>query len=596
MFKFVCYFPAEHPLLLFINIESDAWVTDLSRAILVKLRSRGREVRSRNDLRLFKTDVPLDPREDLQSRALQWLHQQPANGHLEVIELLASFFPNGPRLSDDRRLDIIIANAEVFELVKDLDDPEGPYRRKVKKALDERLNRLLLIPSPLDIVHSPEKLADLLGGDEPLIHLGRPGGAPAALFNPALAILQQNLEHLEQVQVCRADVVRAAEYVRCAVAFYDDDDEGRRQRAIKELIDRAIGEKGEWRFAVGWADNIEPGGGWWYDAFLTLVLELKNTVGLAGDALLQAVIDYSKVVPREKYKHFREYCNFPVVLVGATANRLEISVAVCVGPIYVSKLLALDLSLGFHASNNIVRVARVFKALSLCRTDLQNYYDGVSNLASPKLSCLYPCPTPVDSSRALPKLAYRQFLSRAGQPTSAIVDLGNTTSAMYIATLSETGQEVIVKFTARYNEAAHRLLAEAQLAPRLHFCQRVIGDLYMVVMDRVDGKSIWQLQEDKTPLPAIILKMVEDAVRLLHEHDIVFGDLHDPNILYVESEGRVVLVDFDWAGKDGESRYPATLNPDNGWAEEVSPYSIMHKAHDLWQLERLTALCKGCPK
>ena len=59
---------------------------------------------------------------------------------------------------------------------------------------------------------------------------------------------------------------------------------------------------------------------------------------------------------------------------------------------------------------------------------------------------------------------------------------------------------------------------------------------------------------------------------------------------------RVVLVDFDWLRKDGESRYPATLNPSSEWAEEVSPYGIMRKAHDIWQLDPLTALCNsaGC--
>src|SRR6266576_7058754 len=135
----------------------------------------------------------------------------------------------------------------------------------------------------------------------------------------------------------------------------------------------------------------------------------------------------------------------------------------------------------------------------------------------------------------------------------------------------------------------------AELAPRLHFCDRVIGDLYMVVMERVDGKSIWQLQEERMPLPAIISEEVGKAVRLLHENNIVFGDLRDPNILYNESEGRVVLVDFDWAGRGGESRYPATLNPSNAWEEEVSPYSIMRKAHDLWQVQRLVALCTNNP-
>jgi serine/threonine protein kinase len=296
-----------------------------------------------------------------------------------------------------------------------------------------------------------------------------------------------------------------------------------------------------------------------------------------------------------QYKRFREYCNFPIVLVGATANRLEISVAVCVGPIYVSKLLTLDLSLGFHASDNIIRLARVFVALSRCRVDLTKYYDGVSSLASPRLSCLYPNPIPLDPCKALPNLTYRQFLSQAGQPTSALVDLGNVCNSMYTATLDDTNQEVIVKFTARYNEAAHRLLANARLAPRLHFCGRIVGGLYIVVMDRVDGKSIWQLRQEKMPVPAIVSQKVEEAVRLLHEEDIVFGDLRDPNILYDASKGHAFLVDFDWPGKDGESRYPATLNPGidgKTWAEEVSPYGIMHKAHDFWQLDRLKSLCE----
>lgn len=50
---------------------------------------------------------------------------------------------------------------------------------------------------------------------------------------------------------------------------------------------------------------------------------------------------------------------------------------------------------------------------------------------------------------------------------------------------------------------------------------------------------------------------------------------------------RAVIIDFDWPGVDGVSRYPATLNCTNNCAEEVLPYGIMHKAHDLWQLERL---------
>jgi len=77
---------------------------------------------------------------------------------------------------------------------------------------------------------------------------------------------------------------------------------------------------------------------------------------------------------------------FPIVLLGATANQLEISIAVCN---QASKLLVLDLSLGFHASDNVIRLTRTFKALSCCRVDLRKYYDRVTRLLPPKVSCLY---------------------------------------------------------------------------------------------------------------------------------------------------------------------------------------------------------------
>jgi hypothetical protein len=188
---------------------------------------------------------------------------------------------------------------------------------------------------------------------------------------------------------------------------------------------------------------------------------------------------------------------------------------------------------------------------------------------------------PVDPSKTcqnLPKLVHRHFLSRVGQPTSTLVDLGTTTTAMYIATL-DTSQEVVVKFITRYNEEAHRLLVGHHLAPTLHFCERVIGDLYMVCG--------WEVQEEK-PVP-VVSKRVEEAVGLLHGNNIVVGDLRDPNILYVASkgddEGCVVLVDLDWPAKNEEGRYPATINL-------IGVKIFGHMGYDdLRQLDRLKALC-----
>ncbi|KAJ3508829.1 hypothetical protein NLJ89_g5539 [Agrocybe chaxingu] len=561
-----------------IDIKAEDGVDQLTRAIQATLLKYDQVV-SLRDLLLFKTDVPLEPDESLQSRALLWLHQQPTNSQLKQTRRISTVFPSGPHPSDDK-LDIIIADTDVLELRDGLGDPNDRYKRKVKKALDERLNGLPPRYSPSDIVKMPKIQAQILGGDKPLIHLGRPGGVPATIFNPALATLQQRLDDLEKVEVDCQEIERAAKYIQRTVEFHED--EAHLQKEIQDLLDQAIGENGSWGCILDWADNIKPDCAWWRQKFLILALELKNTLGLSGDALFQAVIVYSKVVSREQYKRFRGLCNFPIVLLGVTANRLEISVAVCVGPIYVTKLLTLDLSLGFHASDNIMRLARVFHVLASCRKDLRKYYDKV--ISEPRgVSGLYPSPTTTDPSKVLPKLTYRQFLTRAGQSTCSLVDLGNTTSAMYIATLDDTDEEVIVKFTARYNEVAHRLLADAQLAPKLHFCGRVVGNLFMIVMDRVDGKSIWQLQQDDKPVPAIVSEKVAEAIGILHANGIVFGDLRDPNILHVASKDHVVLVDFDWPGKDGESRYPASLNSANTWAREVEPNGVMRKSHDVAQ-------------
>ena len=44
----------------------------------------------------------------------------------------------------------------------------------------------------------------------------------------------------------------------------------------------------------------------------------------------------------------------------------------------------------------------------------------------------------------------------------------------YIATLLDSNQEVIIKFTVQCNEAAHFLLLKAALAPTLHFCGSLV--------------------------------------------------------------------------------------------------------------------------
>jgi hypothetical protein len=133
------------------------------------------------------------------------------------------------------------------------------------------------------------------------IHIGRLGGAPAAIFNPVLAALERHLGNLDQVEVSEFQVSQAADYIHCAVQFYDK--EKLRQDAIKSLVNLALGETDpEWGIAVEIEGHhpIKPEHVWRLDDFIMGALELKNILGIGGDALSQAIVDYVKIISRKK--------------------------------------------------------------------------------------------------------------------------------------------------------------------------------------------------------------------------------------------------------------------------------------------------------
>ena len=93
----------------------------------------------------------------------------------------------------------------------------------------------------------------------------------------------------------------AAKYLGYTIEFYKDEKE--RHRRITSVLDKAIGEPGEWGSTLDWAaTKIKPDrdGCWWHDSFLIMVVELKTTLGLHGHALYQDIVDYSKTVSRDE--------------------------------------------------------------------------------------------------------------------------------------------------------------------------------------------------------------------------------------------------------------------------------------------------------
>ncbi len=114
----------------------------------------------------------------------------------------------------------------------------------------------------------------------------------------------------------------------------------------------------------------------------------------------------------------------------------------------------------------------------------------------------------------------------------------------------------------------------------------------MVVMDLVNGRDAYQ-EFRFSELPLTVLDDVELALKILHDADLVFGDIRRPNIMVFKSQGkgdedwRGLPVDFDWAGPVCKAKYPPMLNMEIKWADGVAPAIEIEKDHDLHMLKKL---------
>ncbi|KAF8659517.1 hypothetical protein AX16_001816 [Volvariella volvacea WC 439] len=108
----------------------------------------------------------------------------------------------------------------------------------------------------------------------------------------------------------------------------------------------------------------------------------------------------------------------------------------------------------------------------------------------------------------------------------------------------------------------HAICAASGHAPTLLAYQRLPGGWYGVAMEYAADavpitlhKSISEhLERWETDLRGLVAEF--------HNKGFVHGDLRDANII-IGNDGHVILIDFDWGGRDGEVSYPTPmLNPE----------------------------------
>ena len=124
---------------------------------------------------------------------------------------------------------------------------------------------------------------------------------------------------------------------------------------------------------------------------------------------------------------------------------------------------------------------------------------------------------------------------------------------IYLAETQEHGT-VLLKFTRTYSIELHALCSSLGHAPNIIGFQRLPGDWYAVAMEYLPSAARISRARELATYRETWTNELKALVNTFHARGLVHGDLRDPNI--VCDGRRVMLLDFDWAGKDGEASYP----------------------------------------
>ena len=130
---------------------------------------------------------------------------------------------------------------------------------------------------------------------------------------------------------------------------------------------------------------------------------------------------------------------------------------------------------------------------------------------------------------------------------------------VFLATLTATGEKVCVKFARSYSQEVHSFCAKIGCAQALRSFEPIPGGWLMIVMDAIDDfDELYGCYEVSKSHP--IVEAMDEKLNEMHRNDFVHGDIRESNIMVSKDRKGFMFLDFDWAGKMGEVRYPMHVN------------------------------------
>ncbi|KAL0945302.1 hypothetical protein HGRIS_000808 [Hohenbuehelia grisea] len=320
-----------------------------------------------------------------------------------------------------------------------------------------------------------------------------------------------------------------------------------------------------------------------------LIIAEKPDLGTGGDCSVQGSFSFQSTWLQNQY--ISSVCFCPSFVIGIAGPWIVIMGAIFTSHIIVQRLtgflwLGLDRAIN---ENRVVQLARVFYALRLGVKRLSEYYNQTIFSPTARKDRFYPLATSYrDHEDRVVEFHYLRPLQKS-----------NPSCAAFLVQRKNSGQQMVVKFVERYGKDAHSLLQTHKFAPPLLYCGSVwmsgheemgCSSWKMVVMEYIPGATLAEEYGNKE-VPDSVRVAVRTATQLLHDKDLVHGDLRRPNIMVPADHGAghrdVLIVDFDWSGRDGEAYYPLNLSKSIAWPTGVEECGAIIKCHDLAMIDLL---------
>ena len=241
----------------------------------------------------------------------------------------------------------------------------------------------------------------------------------------------------------------------------------------------------------------------------------------------------------------------PSILMVHAGPSLQVFAATCNSKGPYMEVLSPDLPMSFH-----IRDIDARRDLAVLLTAIRNLHQAVRDvyrnpheyvISADQIDFPYP-------------RAYDDLISTRRVPFKYVDRVDPTRLVFRVVTEDDEQADLFVKYMrGRYGKEAHKAAARLGLAPALRGCQSLPGDWWMVVLEPLPEGYI-DYEDAKCPKDANA--KIRQAVDALHKEGFVHGDLRAANIFVKkldDGEWDVQLIDFDWAGRKGEVRYPMNV-------------------------------------